>query len=173
MATPTLTTYGTIQPVGFAGGVSEAGPNTIRSFMNEAATAIDFGFAVARGTATAAGVTDKCKAISADADVVIGISVREAGILTASTDGNNTINYARYQAVPVITDGVIFVTAAEAGIVEGTGAISITASAGAIGGVSGTGGAAGTGRVAIPGAIWLDTTASGAIGRVRIKNSTT
>jgi hypothetical protein len=171
---PTLATIGGVTLVpGFVGQVAETGPTTVRSMMNESATAIDFGRAVAHGVATVAGVTDNCKPPGADGDVIVGLSVRNPEPLVATTDGTNTITYARYMAVPVMTDGVMFVLAAESGIVEGTAAISITAGGGTIGGVSGAGGVAGTGRVAIPGCIWLDTTALNAIGRVRIKNSST
>lgn len=165
----TLATYGGLtQAVGFPGQLAEAGPHTIRSFINESATAIDFGRAVCRGTATAAGATDLCKPVGVDGDIIIGISIRDAALLTANSSGE--VTYAQRMAVPVMESGVVFVTAAEA-VAEGTGALSLTAGVGTIGGVSN--GAAGAGRVVIPGAIWLDTTASGAIGRVRIKNSTT
>lgn len=170
MPVPSLATLGGANQAAFIEGQICEGPSTAdRSMMNEAAAVIPIGRAVARGVATAAGVTDNCKLITADGDVIVGISARDAGGLTA--DGSNLISYAQYIAVPVATDRVVACVAAEAGIVEGTAALSITAGGGTIGGVSG--GAAGAGRVAIPGAIWLDTVASGSVGRVRIKNSTT
>lgn len=171
MPTPTLATYGGIDlSPGFPGQVAESGSNIIRSFLNESATTIDFGVAVCRGTATAAGQTDKCKPQGADADVIIGVSVRNAAPLVASADGNNTINYVRYSAVAVMTFGVIFAVPFE-NVVEGDAVLAVTAQAGKLSGVSA--GVAGTGRIAVPGAIWLDTALAGTIGRVRINNSTT
>lgn len=171
MATPTLATYGgATQVAGFAGGIAETGPNVIRSFLNTSATAIDLGVAVGRGAATAAGATDKCIPVTAGTEVIIGISVRNAGNLIASTDGVNTINYPQYAAVPVLTDGVVFVTTAEA-VAEGDTVLFVVAS-NKFGSVA-TGALAGTTRVAVPGSIWLDTASSGGIARIRIKNSTT
>lgn len=163
---PTLATIGgTDLAPGYAGMIAEAGPQLIESRMNESATAIDFGIAVVRGAAVAAGATGTCKPQAADADIIVGISVRNAGPMIASTDGLNTIAYARYQAVPVMRIGSIFATAFE-NVVEGDGVIAVVAQGGKLSGT--TAGAAGAGRIAVVGAKWLTTTLAGALGKIRI-----
>jgi len=166
MPAPTLATYGGLElaPL-YAGQVAEAGPNIIKTGVNSSATAIDFGVAVCRGTAVAAGAVLNIKPQGLDADVICGISVRNAAPLIASNDGVNTINYPRYHDVPFMTMGAIGATAFE-NVVAGDGVIAVTAQGGKLSGT--TAGAAGTGRVAVPGAIWETTTLAGAVGMIRI-----
>lgn len=149
---------GRLLDVGYEGQIVDMQFTEIDSRTNEAATVIPFGVAVARGTTA----DFQCKAQAADGDAIIGISVRHP-IKPADSSGNNT--YARYDSVPVLRKGNIYVTALE-NAVRGDGAIAVTAQSGKIG--STTGGAAGTGRIAIPGAKWETTTAAGAVGIVRI-----
>ena len=74
MSKPDLSTYGgRLRDLGYAGQIVDTNPATIESKTNEAATAIDYGIAVARGAAD-----DTCKAPTADGDKLIGISVRHA-----------------------------------------------------------------------------------------------
>jgi hypothetical protein len=79
----------------------------------------------------------------------------------------NIVQYSQYDMVPVLRHGDIFVIAAE-NVTRGDQALSLTASNGTVGGV--TGGAAGAGRVVIPNAHWETTVAAGAVGIVRITN---
>jgi hypothetical protein len=165
---PSLSTYGgATMAAGYPGQEAETGPSTKRSMINESATAITVGRAVCRGAVSTAGLADNCKPQGADVDVVVGLALKDASF---NADINGDVTYARYSAVPVLTDGVMFALAAET-TVEGDGVIAITAGAGTLG--STTGGAAGAGRIAVPGAIWLDSVAAAGIGRIRIKNSTT
>ncbi len=158
MSKPDLSSYGgLLLDVGFAGQVVDMQYAEIDSKVNNTATVIDFGVAVARST-----TDDGVKAITADGDVIIGISVRHP-IRPADASGN--VSYARYDAVPVMRKGNIYAIAA-ANVVRGDGVISVTASNGALSGT--TAGAAGAGRVAVPGAKWETSTASGQIGIVRI-----
>lgn len=161
MAAPSLSTYGGLsRDIGYAGGIVNMQPTAIASRTNEAAIAIDFGNAVARGAAD-----DTCKAPAADGDKIIGIAVRDGTLHTASAAG--TLLYAQRDIVPVMREGEIFVTAFE-NVTRGDQALSITAQNGKIGGV--TGGAAGAGRVAIPGAVWDTTTTAGQLGIVRVNS---
>lgn len=155
-----LSTYGgTKFPAGFAGEIVDLNPATIESKVNSAATAIDFGVAVARSSAN-----DTCKAPAADGDVIIGISVRLATKVAAS-DG--TVSYAQYDTVPIMKTGYIWAIPYE-NVVRGDDVISVTAQSGKLSGT--TAGAAGSGRVAVPGAIWQDTATAGTPARIRINS---
>jgi hypothetical protein len=158
MSKPDLSTYGgKLRDLGYAGEVVNMHPNTIESKTNESATAIDYGIAVARGAAD-----DTCKPPAADGDKLIGISVRHA---IRPADSANNVVYNRYDSVPIMREGYIYVTAFE-NVTRDDQALSITAQGGKVGGV--TGGAAGAGRVVIPNAKWETTTTAGNIGIVRI-----
>jgi hypothetical protein len=162
MSQPTLTTYGgLLRDIGYAGEMVDMNLAEIDSRQNLGGTTIDFGVAVARDT------PGGLKAISADGDKIIGITTKWA-IKSSPGYGQtnaNLCNFAVNQMVSYVRHGRIYVVAHE-NVTEGDQALSITAAAGAIGGV--TGGAAGAGRVAIPGATWETTTASGQVGIVRI-----
>ena len=160
MSKPDLSTYGgRLRDLGYAGQIVDTNPVTIEALINDQATAIDFGVAVARSAAD-----NTCKAPTADGDKIIGISVRHA-IRPASSDGNNTVTYAQKDAVPVLRDGFIYAVAYE-NATRGDGVISVTAQNGKLG--STTGGDAGAGRVEVPDALWETTTTAGQIGIVRI-----
>lgn len=160
MSKPDLNVIGgRLRDIGYAGMVVDENTVVIDSKVNDLTVAIDFGNAVGRSAAD-----NTCKAPTADGDKIIGIAVRHA-IRPASSDGNNTVNYAQRDCVPVLKSGYVYVTAFE-NVVRGDGAISVTAQNGKISGT--TAGAAGAGRVAIPGAVWETTTAAAALGIVRI-----
>lgn len=149
----------------FQGMIADGEPVQIDSFVNTSATSIDFGILVVRDTADRS-----CKVMAADTDQQLGISVRHADMVT---DSSGNVMFLRYASVPVLRDGVIWVKAAEA-VRRGDQVLAITAggagnaNAGALGGSQG--GVAGSGRVDVPGAVWEDTTASGSLGRIRIKS---
>lgn len=171
MSTPTLASAGgRLFAGGQAGQIVDGVPAQQDSYALSSAT-LDFGIVAVLDTTSTGRV---CKAMAADTDLILGIVVRNALIQPASTDGVNTVTYKQYDEVGVMYDGDIWCIAAEA-VRAGDQALAITAggsgnsNAGAIGGSKG--GAAGSGRVDIPGAKWLDTTASGAVGRVRIKTA--
>ncbi|MGE4448578.1 MAG: hypothetical protein AB7E15_09805 [Azospira sp.] len=158
MSKPDLSTYGgRLRDLGYAGQIVDTNPVTIATLINDQATAIDFGVAVARSAAN-----DTCKAPTADGDKIVGISVRHA---IRPADASNNVNYAQKDAVPVLRDGFVYAVAYE-NAARGDGVISVTAQNGKLG--STTGGAAGAGRVAVPGATWETTTTAGQIGIVRI-----
>jgi hypothetical protein len=168
MATILETVGGANFSAGFAGMIADGEPAQIDSFTLSGATEMDFGILVVRDTADRS-----CKVMAADTDQQVGISVRHADMVT---DASGNVKYRQYMSVPVLRDGVIFVKAAEA-VRRGDQVLAITAggagntAAGAFGGSQG--GVAGSGRVDVPGAVWEDTTASGAIGRIRIKSAGT
>jgi hypothetical protein len=164
MSKPDLSTYGgRLRDLGYAGQIVDTNPATIESKTNEAATAIDFGVAVARSAAN-----DTCKAPAADGDKIVGISVRHA---IRPADASNNVNYAQKDAVPVLRDGYVYAVAYE-NATRGDTAISVTAQNGKIG--STTGGAAGGGRIALDGTsgkpkvTWETTTTAGQIGILRV-----
>lgn len=158
MSKPDLSSYGgRLRDLGYAGQIVDTNPVTIEALINDQATAIDFGVAVARSAAD-----NTCKAPAADGDKIVGISVRHA---IRPADSSNNVTYAQKDAVPVLRDGFIYATAYE-NATRGDGVISVTAQSGKLG--STTGGAAGAGRVAVPGATWETTTTAGSIGIVRI-----
>jgi hypothetical protein len=162
MATPSLSSVQTAQPVGYAGGLVDMGePHDIISASNENATALDFGQVCVRGTAVAAGAVKNVKPQTADGDAIEGVTMAAPAGLIA--DSSNTINYARYATLPVLKKGRIYVVPCE-NVVAGTNALVITAGTGSKI-ASTTGGAAGAGRIAFPGgAVWETTTSSGALG---------
>jgi len=155
MSKPDLSTYGgRLRDLGYAGQVVNETPNVIESKVNDQSGAIDFGVAVARSAAD-----DTCKQVSSVSHKVIGVSVRHA-IRPASSDGNNTVNYAQRDMVPVMREGFLYVVAGE-NVSRGDQAVALTASAGALGsaanntpGTAAAPVAAGTGN----GAMTLDAT---------------
>lgn len=164
MTQPTLTTYGgRLLDVGYAGEVVDSNAVESESKVNSAATAIDFGYIVVRSSAD-----DTCKLPAADADDILGFSIRHA---TKPADSNGDVKYAQYESVPILREGRIYVLALE-NATRGDTVISVTASPGRAG--STTGGAAGAGRVALDGsngnakATWETTTTAGNIGVVRV-----
>lgn len=160
MSKPDLSSYGgRLRDLGYAGGIVDANPIVAQTLVNDQTIAIDFGVAVARSAADGT-----CKAPTVDLDKIIGISIRHA-IRPASSDGTNTVTYAKQDAVPVLKDGFIYALAYE-NTTRGDSAISVTAQNGKLG--STTGGSAGVGRVIVPGATWETSTTAGQIGIIRI-----
>lgn len=162
MSQPSLLTYGGfLHDAGYAGEIVNMNTADIDNLINDGATAIDYGIAVARGANGGA------KAVAADGDTILGISVRTAYKAAPGYGQANAgvVNYAQYDTLPVLKLGEIYALAYE-NVTRDDQALSITAQGGKIGGV--TGGAAGAGRVVIPGAKWQTTTAAGKIGVVRI-----
>lgn len=158
MSKPDLSTYGgKLMDIGYAGQPADFNPVDIVTKVNEDAVAIDFGVAVARGSADGT-----CQAQQADADVIIGISVRSP-IMPADSAGE--IKYLQKAAVPVMKQGYIYAVAFQ-NVVQGDGVIAVTAQNGKLSGT--TAGAAGVGRVAVPGAVWESTTSAGQVGLIRI-----
>ncbi len=168
---PSLATEGgVLLAAGFIGGLAEPAPvGGIVTAINENATVIEFGQVVVLGAAVAAGAPINIKPQTADADIIVGVALRSAAELVASTDGNNTVNWARYKAVPVGKMCTIWCVPVE-NVTSGDNALVITAAGATTSKIGGTtGGAAGAGRVVFPGgARWLTTTASGALGRLRL-----
>jgi hypothetical protein len=166
MSKPDLSSYGgRLRDLGYAGQIVDTNPATIESKINEAATAIDFGVAVARGASD-----DTCKAPTADGDKLIGISCRHA---IRPADSSNNVTYGQRDSVPIVRNGYVYATAYE-NATRGDTAISVTAQNGKIG--STTGGAAGAGRIALDGTsgkpkvTWETTTTAGNIGILRVSS---
>jgi hypothetical protein len=170
MSAPSLDTYGGAEfAAGLPGNLYGAITPIIRSRRNEGAIPatpnttndpIDFGIAIARGT-----VSDACRVVDSNSDVVIGISLREAIIGPASTDGNNTINFARNANVPFLggPGGVRVVPCED--VRDGDQVVAVVAQGGRLAGTKG--GVIGVGRLEVKGYIWDGACASGVLGKVR------
>lgn len=170
MAQATLTTCGgDLFTVGKPGQIADLENAQIVTKQNSTATVIDFGVAAFWDTGDADG---SCRVQTGASDFCLGITVAEP-LMVASSDGLDTVNYARYANVPILIDGTIFVQAAEATRAQdevlalASGGAGNT-SPGALGAI--VGGAISSTRLLVPGAVWLDTVTSGSIGRVRIKS---
>lgn len=166
MSLPTLSPSATFEK-GIPGQVANQVAAQIESYDNTGASVIDFGVAAVMNTGNRT-----CKTQDGDTNQVLGITCKSA-MSPASSDGLNTVTHALKASVPVLKDGMIWCKAAEA-VTRGRQVIAITAGGagntapGALGCT--TGGAAGAGRLTVPGAVWEDSAASGAMGRVRIKS---
>lgn len=109
MSKPDLSSPGGLQrAIGYPGMVVAGEVHAIRDFVNDAAIPVDFGVAVAFGSADG-----NCKAPSALTDKLLGISVRHV-TMPATYGGGNTVRYPQYKAVPVLQEGPIHATAAQA-----------------------------------------------------------
>lgn len=169
MPQATLTTCGgDLLTLGKPGQRADLENSTTVTRQNTLATVIDFGVAVFWDTGDVDG---GCRVQTGANDFFLGLSVAEP-LMAASTDGLDTVNYAQYANVPVMIDGALYVQTAEAvraqdevmGLLTGGAGNS---SPGALGGL--LGGAASSSRLILPGCVWLTTTVSGGIGKVRIK----
>jgi hypothetical protein len=162
---------GPLLALGYPGQIATDEECSIMTRINETVTGgtstatpgmLDFGIAVARGTN--AGM---CKRIAAQADLPIGITVRDASV---GPDGNNNIGYWPTFAVGIMYLGDIYVTAYET-VTDGDTVMAIVSQGGKLGGV--TTGAASADRLVIPGAQWVanlgqTTIAAGTIAKVRL-----
>jgi hypothetical protein len=114
-----LATYGgRLRDLGYAGGIVDQNYARITTLVNESATAIDFGVAVARGAAD-----NTCKPPAADSDEIVGISVAHR-IKPSAADG--TVAYAKNDAVPVAEEGRVYCVAGE-NVTRGDKVVNITA----------------------------------------------
>lgn len=170
MATPSLATVGGQEfPVGYPGQLAflPGGQPEIETRMNENATAIDFGAGVCRGTAVAPGTIGNTRP-AFNPGVVIGFAVRALSEANTAVSAG-TVNYPQYSPVPILKDGLMWVTAAAEGATEGDAAVIVVATPSTVG--SATGGAAnGTTRLATS-AVWQQTVAGGAVGLIRVKSN--
>jgi hypothetical protein len=169
MAQATLTTVGSdVLTAGMPGQIADLESAQVITRQNGQAAAIDFGVAAVWDTGDA---DNTCRVQNSSSDFILGITVREP-LFAATADGLTTVNYAQFKAVPILTDGRIFIQAAEAvraqdEVISITGGGAGNSAAGALGSIKG--GATSATRLLVPGAVWLTTTASGDIGEVQIK----
>jgi len=145
---------------GFPGQVADFTDAVIHSRINEGATAIPFGRAVAKGA------SDGCIIMSAQAYSVAGISVKNV-IHPRSTGG--VVAYNQYDSVGLLTHGAIYVLAAE-NARDGDAVIAIVAGGGTLG--SSQGGVADeSDRITVPGAYWRGAVTAGSIGKIVLRGS--
>lgn len=156
-----LSTYGgALLPVGIAGDIADSGPRRVLTFINESATAIAFGTFVALGAALTNAVKGNCKPMAADADLLLGIAIRDPNRVR---DASGNMTYKQFEDVPVLVMGMVFVTLAEQ-VRRQDDVLVLTAGPGTI--ASPRGGAAGSGRIKFPGAAHMMDAAAAAIGVV-------
>jgi hypothetical protein len=171
MSIATLATAGgPLLALGYPGQPADEQECSIMTRINESVTGgtsiatpgmLDFGIAVARGN------PGMCKRIAAEADLPIGITVRDASL---RPDGLNNVGYAPTDAVGIMYLGDIYVTAYET-VTDGDAVLAIVSQGGKLGGI--TTGAASADRLVIPGAQWVanlgqTTIAAGTIAKVRL-----
>jgi hypothetical protein len=176
--TPSLASTPSTEAPGYPGSRADASLAVIDTWMNESATAIDFGVPVCPGTLAGAV---KPIATDADADLAIGIAMRDPTVIDA-TPSTNVLNYPRYKELAVMRIGRVYAIAAEnvqAGdqVLIITGSSAAQAQATAFGSSHGAGGVAGTGRRAFKGAVWRQrphssskTIAAGDVGIIEFIN---
>lgn len=165
MSTPSLATAGgALLSIGYAGqpaNLEECSTFTLDNESTsgglESAGTIDFGIAVARGTAAGC-----CKVIAADADLPVGITVRHPVMVTAAA---GTLGYRTSQPVPVMYLGDIYATAYQT-VRAGDQVISVTAQGGKLSGTAA--GIVDSGRVLVPGAHWVNAVSAGEVGLIRL-----
>lgn len=152
MSAVDLSTYGgLLLEQGYIGQVVDLNTAVIENKANESATVIDFGGVVVRGA-----TDNACKQGAAALDKVLGIAVRHV-TKTALADGSTS--YGRYEEVPYLKSGKIFVTAGEA-VVPGD-VVYMSVATKILGKTSAS-------NLLIPGATWESTTGAGQVGIIRI-----
>lgn len=150
------TNGGKLLPLGIPGQGYDFNPRDVVSKRNASAATIPFGLFVARND------KDSIKRIAADADLPFALAMYAAEkVFPASGE----TGWQENDTVPCAKQGYFCVRAAE-NVAENDDVISITAGNGTVG--SAQTGAAAAGRVAVPGAKWVTTTASGEVGVIYI-----
>jgi len=150
------TTFGAITPV-------------VASRMNENATEIDFGVPVCKGTTKDEHGRFNVKPLDSNADVVLGISIRES-IVGAADPSTGLIGYKQNAEVPFLGGpGGVRATPFEA-VEDGDQVIAVVAGTGSK--LSGSkSGVVGTGRLVCPNFVWDGACAANVQGRIKFAAS--
>ncbi len=170
MATPSLATVGGLEfPVGYPGQIAQlqGGLQEIETRTNENATAIEVGGGVCRGVDTVPGKNGNIKP-PVSGGVVVGFSVRALSEMNTAVAAG-TVNYPQYSDVPVMREGLMWVTAAE-NAAEGEACIIVVATPATVGSATTGGAANGTTRLAAP-AVWRQAITAGSVGLISVKNT--
>lgn len=105
MAAPTLATAGAaLNAIGYEGGIVDLNEVEIMDFINDQATAIDFGRVVVRSAAD-----NTCKLITAESDSLLGIAMRQPTLVPTTVGGE--IKFNQYDVVPVVRKGYMYLKA--------------------------------------------------------------
>lgn len=150
----TQTSYTERHAAAYAGMIASTIPNVLVSVNVEEAAGIAFGAVVVKGTADRDGKVPDANG----ENNFIGIAVRE--VSTRYTVAADADKFPRYTEARVMTKGDIYVVAGE-NVTAGEDVFFVEATAVLMGGT------ASTNQKAIN-AKWLDTTLSGALGRIRL-----
>lgn len=139
---PDLSTYGGFKhDLGYQGGLVDLNDYAAQNMVNDQATVIDFGVFVSRSGAalsTDGSGIGRCKAVSANADIIVGISIKFPATQVSNSGVNGgSIGFNQYDAVPTLRRGWIYVIAAE-NVTQGDQACAIVALAGQAGSVRNT-----------------------------------
>jgi hypothetical protein len=162
-----LSTYGgSVFPIGLVGEIADNGPRRVKSYVNQGATAIDFGIAVKLGAATTI-LDGNCAIVSASADLLLGITIRDPNRVKNSS---GFLAYAQNDVVPVMVLGRVFVIALDT-VRRNDQVIVPTASGGSLS--SSAAGVVSGSRLLLPNAVWDTDTTAGAVGVVHLFGSQT
>lgn len=130
--------------------------------VNESATSIEFGRAVAIGTTSAMGPS--CKPVGSANDIVAGLAVKAP---TMPADySTNIAHYVQYKNVPILEDGPMFVTPVE-NWADGDAVYAIVNQAGKLG--SASGGGASANRLLVRGARFFGAGTANTKGKVIVR----
>jgi hypothetical protein len=160
---------------GLAGDAADASPQVLDTVYNEATTGgldsaglLDFGVACKVGTGTnAAGRKNVSPIETTDtAAVVAGITSRFP-VVKSANPSDNVVGWPSKHSASIVRYGRRFAIPCE-NVTEGDQVFAIAASKGQLGGSTAAG--AGSGRLKVTGATWDTTTASGAVGIIKISD---
>ena len=156
------TDFNQVSPIGRNGQLGDDRPRTVETAIAKGAAGIGFGLAVIHTPGTDADGEAKLGRGTSGADNVAtnfsGITVRDGTVRSGATPSV----FAAGDSMPVLVEGVVFVTA-DGAVRQGddvtfkeTGRLGTAAVSAAI--------------KKVPGAVWMDTAASGAVARVRLSS---
>jgi len=169
------TTGGRLFTKGLAGDAADAGPQILDTVYNEATTGgldsaglLDFGVACKVGSGTnAAGRLNVSPIETTDtAAVVAGITSRFP-VVKSANPSDNVVGWPSKHSVSIVRIGRRFAIPCE-NVTENDQVLAIAASNGRLGG--NTVDKAGSGRLTVKGAVWETTTASGAVGIIKVSD---
>ena len=169
------TTGGRLFTKGLAGDAADAGPQILDTVYNEAITGgldsaglLDFGVACKVGSGTnAAGKLNVSPIETTDTTATVAGITSRFPVVKSANPSDNVVGWPSKHSVSIVRIGRRFAIPCE-NVTDGDQVIAIAASKGQLGGV--TVAPAGSGRLTVKGAVWDTTTASGAVGIIKISD---
>lgn len=159
MAKPDLNVVGgALRAIGYKGQKSRLSENITDSAINENATVITFGEAVAKGT------TDKtCKIPTTSSEKLLGLVERD--VVTHVADSTGEAGFAQYKDVPIMKLGYMNAMPVE-NVSKGDQVVVLTSGGNYVGLGGTTVAVPGSGRQILPGHVWETTTAANVLGEI-------